>query len=366
MQETLARLAIRRAFARTHAEPAVRDFQEAPHSSGVLRPTLVAIVVSGLGLLGVGGVAMAAASSSSEQAKTSLVQDTNAPDTSHAAPQNLKLDANQEAAQMEAKKTNAGGDDTGGLFGQRGTTPNRNAVRAELSRTLAGVKGQAREKSLDENNKNVAASKAQAEAAERERLMNADIAKVKAEAARIAEEKRKAAELLKQLQEQAAAQKGASQDTAAFKLSADDLAQISKGGGAMPLKPGTYTAGAYFGKTGSWARYHTGQDFPAPTGTPVYAASSGIVGQSRAGGWAGNHIVINHSGGASTLYAHLSGKVVAPGQPVKAGQLIGYVGNTGRSFGAHLHFEYYPPGTLPGDVYSAADPMAWLRTLGVR
>nr|WP_242681439.1 M23 family metallopeptidase [Tessaracoccus sp. SD287] len=122
---------------------------------------------------------------------------------------------------------------------------------------------------------------------------------------------------------------------------------------------------AYFGKTGLWSRYHTGQDFAAPTGTPVYAASSGIVGQSRAGGWAGVHLVVNHANGGSTLYAHLSGKAVSPGQPVKAGQLIGYVGNTGNSYGAHLHFEYYPAGALPGDVYSASDPMAWLRSIGV-
>ena len=85
-----------------------------------------------------------------------------------------------------------------------------------------------------------------------------------------------------------------------------------------------------------------------------------------AAGWAGGkYVTINHANGSSTLYAHLSGRVVSAGQPVKAGQLIGYVGNEGRSFGAHLHFEYYPAGTLPGDVYSAADPMSWLRSIGV-
>ena len=84
-----------------------------------------------------------------------------------------------------------------------------------------------------------------------------------------------------------------------------------------------------------------------------------------AGGWAGINVVIQHSNGGSTLYAHMSRKVVSSGQTVKPGQLIGYVGNTGRSFGAHLHFEYYKPGVTPGDVYSASNPMAFLRSLGV-
>jgi len=75
--------------------------------------------------------------------------------------------------------------------------------------------------------------------------------------------------------------------------------------------------------------------------------------------------VIQHSNGGATLYAHMSKRVVRPGEAVTAGQLIGYVGNTGRSFGAHLHFEYYKPGVTPGDVYSASNPMSFLRSLGV-
>ncbi|MGA4669247.1 M23 family metallopeptidase [Propionibacteriaceae bacterium Y1923] len=355
MQDLLARLAIRRTFADAQSDAPVTDFQES-RRCGVLRQAAVGLVVSGLAVLGAGGVAAAAAASSTQQASVSIVQDTNNPDTSHAAPQNLKLDAQQQAQANAAGNTSTG-NEVGGLFGQRGTTPNRNSVRAELSSTLANAKGQQRAVSLQANDKSVTDAQAKAEATERQKLMDADIEKVKAEAERIKEEKRKAAELLKQLQ--------AGNNASGFDLSVEDLQAITKGGAAMPLKAGTYTMSASFGKTGVWARYHTGQDFAAPTGTPVYAASSGIIGQSRAGWWAGTHIVLNHGNGGSTLYAHLSGTVVSPGQPVKAGQLIGYVGNTGNSHGSHLHFEYYPAGTLPGDVYSAADPMAWLRGIGV-
>nr|WP_255622043.1 M23 family metallopeptidase [Tessaracoccus sp. OS52] len=131
----------------------------------------------------------------------------------------------------------------------------------------------------------------------------------------------------------------------------------------MPVKSG-YRVGAGFGATGSWSRYHTGQDFPAPSGTKIYAAASGIVLSPTSGSWAGINVVIQHSDG-STLYAHMSKRVVKPGQAVKAGQLIGYVGNTGNSYGPHLHFEYYKPGVTPGDVYSASNPISFLRGLGV-
>lgn len=139
------------------------------------------------------------------------------------------------------------------------------------------------------------------------------------------------------------------------------------GGVTMPMRAGTYSLGAWFGKTGSWSRYHTGQDLPAATGVPVYAAASGTVVSATPGstGWAGTeYVAIQHGGSGSTMYAHLNTKMVRVGDTVTAGQQIGTVGNKGRSFGSHLHFEYYPPGVTPGDVYRATDPMAWLRSQG--
>jgi murein DD-endopeptidase MepM/ murein hydrolase activator NlpD len=83
-------------------------------------------------------------------------------------------------------------------------------------------------------------------------------------------------------------------------------------------------------------------DLGAPLGTPIYAAAAGTVITSKQGGWNGGYgsmIVISHDNGTQTLYSHQSENVVYVGQKVKKGQLIGYVGSTGRSTGNHLHFE---------------------------
>lgn len=87
---------------------------------------------------------------------------------------------------------------------------------------------------------------------------------------------------------------------------------------------------------------HNGIDFHASKGTAIIAAATGTVVVSRDSGWNGGYgqyIVIKHSNGTQTLYAHLSSNIVSEGQQVSQGQLIGYSGATGKSFGPHLHFE---------------------------
>lgn len=87
-------------------------------------------------------------------------------------------------------------------------------------------------------------------------------------------------------------------------------------------------------------RAHLGVDYAAPTGTPVRSIGDGIVDFS---GWQngyGNVVQVNHGGGKTTLYAHLSRKDVKPGQKVQQGQRLGAVGSTGWSTGPHLHFEF--------------------------
>jgi murein DD-endopeptidase MepM/ murein hydrolase activator NlpD len=87
-------------------------------------------------------------------------------------------------------------------------------------------------------------------------------------------------------------------------------------------------------------KMHTGMDFTAPIGTEVYATGNGIVNKVEYDGRGyGNNVVIDHSYGYETLYAHLNKFVVRPGQKINRGDLIGYVGNSGSSTGPHLHYE---------------------------
>ena len=86
-------------------------------------------------------------------------------------------------------------------------------------------------------------------------------------------------------------------------------------------------------------RNHKGIDLAQPSGTPVYATADGVVGKAEWFSSYGNYIQIEHGGEMQTRYAHLSGYAVAAGEQVHKGQLIGFVGSTGRSTGPHLHYE---------------------------
>ncbi|MBP6883809.1 MAG: peptidoglycan DD-metalloendopeptidase family protein [Candidatus Pacebacteria bacterium] len=88
---------------------------------------------------------------------------------------------------------------------------------------------------------------------------------------------------------------------------------------------------------------HKGVDLAAPIGTPIKAAAAGRVSFARTGynGGFGNLVIITHSNGTETLYAHQNSIATSVGAQVTQGQVIGYVGNTGRSRGAHLHFEVH-------------------------
>lgn len=99
-------------------------------------------------------------------------------------------------------------------------------------------------------------------------------------------------------------------------------------------------------------RMHTGMDFTARTGTDVYATGDGVVEAIEVSGWGyGKSIVINHGYGYKTRYAHLSAFKVKQGQKIKRGELIGLVGNTGKSTGSHLHYEVEKGGKKVNPVH---------------
>ncbi|MFN3392385.1 MAG: peptidoglycan DD-metalloendopeptidase family protein [Meiothermus ruber] len=193
-----------------------------------------------------------------------------------------------------------------------------------------------------------------------ERLLQIQEAERKAreeEARRLAEERRKQeAERQKRLAE---AQRMQAQSRARVRQQAQSQPQLRRANAVVaaagyrwPLS--NFTITTYFGRRGVFQRFHTGIDLAAPVGTPIYAARAGQVDTA---GWSrygyGLHVIINHGGAQETLYAHMSRIAVRPGQWVRRGELIGYVGSTGWSTGPHLHFEVRVGG-------AARNPMAYL------
>lgn len=126
-------------------------------------------------------------------------------------------------------------------------------------------------------------------------------------------------------------------------------AAIVAGTGAWVQPVANYTVGGTFKQYGPhWAMcgFHTGYDYAAPMGTPVHAAYAGKIIHAAWGGEPGgkgsaygNQIILEHDNGMRSYYGHLSGYAVHQGDEVATGQLIGQVGNTGNSFGPHLHME---------------------------
>ncbi|WP_411087397.1 M23 family metallopeptidase [Streptomyces sp. 061-3] len=128
-----------------------------------------------------------------------------------------------------------------------------------------------------------------------------------------------------------------------------------------------YKLSASFGNDGSrWAHKHSGQDFAVPIGTRVEAAHSGVVVKAGPNGGGdgpayGNAIVIKHSNGMYSQYAHLSQINVHIGQAVQTGEKIALSGNTGNSSGPHLHFEI----RHTANYGSAVNPVMFLHKEGV-
>ncbi len=137
---------------------------------------------------------------------------------------------------------------------------------------------------------------------------------------------------------------------------------VARGPWRLPLASG-YTLTSAFGLRVHPIRgttdMHTGLDFAAAMGTPIGAATSGVVIRAGDGGGYGRLVVVRHADGVETWYAHLSAIDVRAGQRVRTGDALGAVGTTGNSTGPHLHLEVRVDG-------SPVDPARWLAARGIR
>lgn len=125
-----------------------------------------------------------------------------------------------------------------------------------------------------------------------------------------------------------------------------DAVQVSTSGpisipSIQPIAKFTFTS-AYGVRSDPFqgsAAMHAGIDLASPTGTPIYATADGVVDRAEWFGGYGNMVQIEHGKGIATRYGHMSKIAAREGERVKRGDLIGYVGSTGRSTGSHLHYE---------------------------
>jgi murein DD-endopeptidase MepM/ murein hydrolase activator NlpD len=163
---------------------------------------------------------------------------------------------------------------------------------------------------------------------------------------------------LRQRQAQQAAAAAARQR--ALQRTASAAAVARAGGGSGYVLPAAgYTSSCYGAR---WGVSHFGVDIAAPIGTPIYAATSGVVQRAGPATGFGLAVYIRGDDGAVTVYGHMNTYSVWAGERVSAGQQIATVGARGQATGPHLHFEVHPNGAM----YSGAvDPAPWLRARGV-
>jgi murein DD-endopeptidase MepM/ murein hydrolase activator NlpD len=126
------------------------------------------------------------------------------------------------------------------------------------------------------------------------------------------------------------------------------------------VRPATGRTSSCFGAR--WGVTHYGVDIAAPIGTPIYAATSGVVQRAGSATGFGLAVYIRGDDGAVTVYGHVNQYFVGAGEHVSAGEQIAEVGNRGQSTGPHLHFEVHPGGAMYG---GQIDPVPWLRARGI-
>ena len=229
-----------------------------------------------------------------------------------------------------------------------------------LRRQLEGARAELEEAKAGEEEAKAAQVSAQKELSDQEKEVAAVISEISAQESVLKEME---AELNKAAKEM---------DAEIKKLEKEMAAQIknvpSESGFLWPLDAKINVLSSLYGGrihpvTGKPSN-HGGIDIPAAKNTPIYASKSGVVTTSVKQGTYGNYVVVSHSDGTSTLYAHMNKRAVSKGQTVKQGQVIGYVGTTGRSTGNHLHFEIRVNGDRRDPVDYFKDKTLYARSGG--
>ncbi len=215
------------------------------------------------------------------------------------------------------------------------------ATQAELDLARQALESDRADQALVQQELEARKADLEKKRAEAQTLLNqiaASESEYAAEAKKLADSEARINKELKEAERKYAAQ------IAALQAQQNAAVNMTSGDWYWPL-PGRYSLSSLFGRRyifGSWQN-HTGTDIPAPSGTPIYAAKDGVVttvNRNKNSSSYGYYCILNHGSGYATLYAHqCQVPIVSEGQTVKKGQVIGYVGNTGRSTGSHLHYE---------------------------
>ena len=217
------------------------------------------------------------------------------------------------------------------------------ATQAELALARDGLESDRADQALVQQELEVRRAELEQKRADAQALLNqiaASESEYAKEAKELAESEARINKELKDAQAKYAAQ------IAALEAQRNASVNMTSGNWYWPL-PGRYKISSLFGgridPINGRRDNHTGTDIPAPSGTPIYAAQEGIVttvNRNKNSSSYGYYCIINHGGGYVTLYAHqCQVPIVNEGDTVSKGQVIGYVGTTGRSTGNHLHFE---------------------------
>ena len=205
-----------------------------------------------------------------------------------------------------------------------------------------------------------------------QQLQDAQVALLELQGARNAYEEwqaQKAAEEAARREEEARARAQAEEDDRRARAAAAAEASTSESdvdtgaqddGGSGYVRPAVGRTSSCFGAR--WGVTHYGVDIAAPIGTPIYAATSGVVQRAGPATGFGLAVYVRGDDGAVTVYGHVNRYSVAEGQRVRAGERIAEVGNRGQSTGPHLHFEVHPNGLMYG---GQVDPVPWLRARGI-